>query len=216
MADPSAAPLDLEAIRQRLEHRKGTWREECEDIAALLTAYAECQNKLTSALAELEKLKANGQLHEHRSPDGDGRREPSTVVGDSVDSGTGTLTPPQGHVHARDRNRSAGVSSFPLTDERRAGSEPADAHPTCQACVRLQAERDALQAKLIASQDEAWANWNSFKREKAEVARLRRGLEELEQEWRTFAEHWKGTSYANHFGECAEALALLARDPEAE
>jgi hypothetical protein len=67
MADPSAAPLDLEAIRQRHAagyplsvHIEQAFQDATADVAALLTAYVECQNELKSALAELERLKANG------------------------------------------------------------------------------------------------------------------------------------------------------------
>jgi len=171
---PSAAPLDLEAIRQRHAagyplsvHIEQAFQDATADVAALLTAYS--------------------------------------------------------HEHER-------------ADIYRLGADEKAA-----ACVRLQAERDRLRSdrdewraeslryfKLYGAAVLQWAEEANELRE--EVARLRGGLEQLITEWRekstalravglSLAGHKKavelaGTTEAMEF--CADALALLARDPEAQ
>jgi len=87
------------------------------------------ERRLRKAAEAVSPAVEGGHIpYESRSPYGDGHRaELGAEVGDSVYSGAATLPPQQGHVHARDGNRTEGVAPA-LTDERLAGSEPADSH----------------------------------------------------------------------------------------
>jgi hypothetical protein len=98
------------------------------------------QLKALLAALEREAFEANRTIlvltHESRSPDGDGQREVSTPSGELSDNASGTLAPPQGHVHARDGNSGVRVASFASQRNASAGSEPADSLSllTCAFC----------------------------------------------------------------------------------
>jgi DNA-directed RNA polymerase specialized sigma24 family protein len=80
------------------------------------------------AAAPAPLASATSDHHESRSPDGDGHADKSREVGDSVDSASVGVRPEQAHVHPRGNTQER--TPLKLTDERLAGSEPADSHST--------------------------------------------------------------------------------------